>query len=450
MNGLKQIDKNNFPKCDDTLNLINLEKYFIEKSENLNYIEKSFFIYNWITMNISLDLSLKNNKEDKNLENIIKIGKSSNYDFAKLYKYLGEKLNLKIKYIEGYSKNLDEIENIPKDFIINHLYNLIEIEGNNYIIDTCFGSGEIIDSKYVKEDNNFYYCIEPSKMILFNYPKDKNDQLLEKPIDYETFYNTAKLYINYFNLKIEKDNIKSNYDCEGKKVFSLKKSEDIEIKLDLYKLNEKTKKFENYDFEYSITAFYTTKKFSFSELEFGKNKLKINAIKSKDKTRTKIPLMEEIFNYREESELNFSIVETKFENEIRPNERLFTEEEKIKYKIKDCFKLQGYEFEPNDNIVTLNDRIEYKLTIDESKIFNNIKFLVNIYYIKNGQEIDKRGVGFFEKINKNKFTITGKFFKKGLYYIAISQNKINEIESFNEFKRFKILCKHIILILKNL
>ena len=40
MNGLKQIDKNDFPKCDDTLNLINLEKYFIEKSENLNYIEK--------------------------------------------------------------------------------------------------------------------------------------------------------------------------------------------------------------------------------------------------------------------------------------------------------------------------------------------------------------------------------------------------------------------------
>ena len=177
-------------------------------------------------------------------------------------------------------------------------------------------------------------------------------------------------------------------------------------------------------------------------MEFGKNKLKINAIKSKDKARTKIPLLEEIFNYREESELNFSLVETKFENEIRPNERLFTKEEKTKYKIKDCFKSQGYEFEPNDNIVTLNDRIEYKLTIDESKIFNNIKFLVNIYYIKNGQEIDKRGVGFFEKINKNKFTITGKFFKKGLYYIAISQNKINEIESFNEFKRFKILCKH--------
>ena len=154
----------------------------------------------------------------------------------------------------------------------------------------------------------------------------------------------------------------------------MKKSEDIEIKFNLYKLNEKTKNFEDYGFEYSITTIYAIKKYSFSELEFGKNKLKINAIKSKDKARTKIPLLEEIFNYREESELNFSLVETKFENEIRPNEKLFTKEEKTKYKIKDCFKSQGYEFEPNDNIVTLNDRIEYKLTIDESKIYNNIKF----------------------------------------------------------------------------
>ena len=442
MNGLKQIDKNDFPKCDDTLNLINLENYFIEKSENLNYIEKSFFIYNWITMNISLDLSLKNNKEDKNLENIIKIGKSSNYDFAKLYKYLGEKLNLKIKCIEGYSKNLDEIENIPIDFITNHLYNIIEIESNNYIIDSCFGSGEIRECKYIKEENNFYYCIEPSKMILFNYPKDKNNQLLVKPIDYETFYNTSKLYINYFNLKIEKDNIKSNYNCEGNIEFSLKKSEDIEIVIDLYKLNEKTNKFEEYGFEYTISNAFTTQKYSFSELEYGKNKLKINAIKSKDKTRTKIPLIDELFNYKEESELNFSLVETKFENEIRPNERLFTEEEKKKYRIIDVNKLPGYEFEPYDNIVTLNDRIEYILTIDENKIFKDIKFLVQVYYLKNGQEIDKRGVGFFEKVNKNEFIITGKFFKKGLYELVINKNEINKIESFYVFKRFLILCKH--------
>ena len=29
-----------------------------------------------------------------------------------------------------------------------------------------------------------------------------------------------------------------------------------------------------------------------------------------------------------------------------------------------------------------------------------------------------------------------------MYRLAISQNKINEIESYYEFKNFKILCKH--------
>ena len=57
---------------------------------------------------------------------------------------------MKIQCIEGYSKLLDEIENIPNNFIINHLYNMITIEEKNYLIDSCFGSGYIINSKYIK------------------------------------------------------------------------------------------------------------------------------------------------------------------------------------------------------------------------------------------------------------------------------------------------------------
>ena len=114
-NGLNKINKDDFPKCNESLNIKDLEKFFIEKSTNLNEIEKSFFVYNWIAQNISLDLTIKGqNKGEKNIENVIKSGKSSNFNFAKLYKHLGEKLNLKINFIEGYSKILDEIENIPK------------------------------------------------------------------------------------------------------------------------------------------------------------------------------------------------------------------------------------------------------------------------------------------------------------------------------------------------
>ena len=144
-NGLNKINNDEYPKCSESLSISHLEKFFIEQSEKLNEIEKSFLIYNWIALNISLDLI--ENKNEEKLEDIIKKGRCSNVNFAKLYKYLGEKLNLKIQCIEGYSKLLDEIENIPNTFNINHLYNIINIDGKNYLIDSCFGSGHIIDSK---------------------------------------------------------------------------------------------------------------------------------------------------------------------------------------------------------------------------------------------------------------------------------------------------------------
>ena len=284
-NGLNKINNDEYPKCIESLNLADLEKFFIEQSEKLNEIEKSFLIYNWLALNISLDLI--ENKNEENLEDIIKKGNCSNVNFAKLYKYLGEKLNLKIQCIEGYSKLLDEIENIPNNFIINHLYNMITIEEKNYLIDSCFGSGYIINSKYIKEYNNFYFCIEPSKMILFNYPKDDNYQLLENKIDYETFYNTSKFYTNYFNFHIKNNFKQSNYICKGIKNFQIKypNNNSIKFKFNLLKEDEKTNKFEEYGFKYKYRTSYSNrdpligKIYSFSQIEYGKNKFQVFAKK---------------------------------------------------------------------------------------------------------------------------------------------------------------------------
>ena len=95
--GLNKINNDEYPKCSESLSISHLEKFFIEQSEELNEIEKSFLIYNWIALNISLDLI--ENKNEEKLEDIIKKGRCSNVNFAKLYKYLGEKLNLKIQCI---------------------------------------------------------------------------------------------------------------------------------------------------------------------------------------------------------------------------------------------------------------------------------------------------------------------------------------------------------------
>ena len=72
-------------------------------------------------------------------------------------------------------------------------------------------------------------------------------------------------------------------------------------------------------------------------IETLKESLCVNQIigKAKDNQKDYKPVMEELFIFEEEIEYEFSILETKFENEFRPNERLFTSKEIIKYGIKD-------------------------------------------------------------------------------------------------------------------
>ena len=76
--------------------------------------------------------------------------------------------------------------------------------------------------------------------------------------------------------------------------------------------------------------------------------------------------------------------------------------------------------------------------MDEKLIKPNTSLIVDVEYIKNGQSIEKRGIGFFEKIDNNKFLIIGKFMKKGLYDIKIfiGEHKCTQI------KIFRVLCKH--------
>ena len=84
-------------------------------------------------------------------------------------------------------------------------------------------------------------------------------------------------------------------------------------------------------------------------------------------------------------------------NEIRPNERIFKEEEKKKYKLKFFRKLPEYEFEPNENIVTLNDKIDYILNIDGNKIKKNSNFKLIFIILKTDKRLIKEEYHFVKK-----------------------------------------------------
>ena len=113
---------------------------------------------------------------------------------------------------------------------------------------------------------------------------------------------------------------------------------------------------------------------------------------------------------------------------------MFTEDEIKKYGVKNNYHDNIYLFEPNNNIVTLNDKIEYILTVDEKFVTKNTELIVDVLYIKDGQTFKERGIGYYEKIEKNKFNIIAKFMKKGIYEIKINFD-------YYEIK-IQVLCKH--------
>ena len=64
--------------------------------------------------------------------------------------------------------------------------------------------------------------------------------------------------------------------------------------------------------------------------------------------------------------------------------------------------------------------------------------MVDVFCIKNGEYINNRGKGLYEKIENNKFKITAEFHKKGIYEIKIFMGE----SSCKQIKFFHVLCKH--------
>ena len=67
-------------------------------------------------------------------------------------------------------------------------------------------------------------------------------------------------------------------------------------------------------------------------------------------------------------------------------------------------------------MITLYDRIEYKLTMDENQMFNGIRFLVKVLYLKNGQNFEKKALDIMKTSIKIHFLLLENFSKKDCIY----------------------------------
>jgi hypothetical protein len=163
--------------------------------------EKVRAMYSWIIQNIKYDPNEykqfnfnfknyreRNEKEEKTREKIIKHTLQKGVAVCEGYAMLLEKL-CELQGIPNYLVRGDiksNFDDIGRPFKKSHMWNVISIEGKNYLYDATWGAGKY-NRKFIKEPSYFYYKTPPQSLIKTHYPDMFEDAFISENITRQQF-----------------------------------------------------------------------------------------------------------------------------------------------------------------------------------------------------------------------------------------------------------------------
>ena len=175
-------------------------------SRNKSLIDYHWIIFYWITHNIEYDTVsyFSKNYANQCAEDVFRTKKGVCAGFANLYKYLCDQLNISCEIVNGYSKDygFDDCKNAPTE--IDHAWNVLEIDGHYYLIESTWGAGHLTDQKLFKRElQSYYFLVRPNEMIYHHLPENEKWQLLRKPIKMKQYLQKPKIHPIYFQLNLD-------------------------------------------------------------------------------------------------------------------------------------------------------------------------------------------------------------------------------------------------------
>lgn len=175
-----------------------------------NYIKANFktdsdkirAAFYWTATNISYDVAnmLAVNFNETSQEKIAKTLQSRKgvcVHYAEVFNDIVNKTGVKSRIIEGYTKQYGKVTNLP------HVWCAAKIDNKWYLFDPTWGSGYVNNGRFSKKLNDYYFKVEPSKMITSHIPFDYLWQFLNYPITNQEFYegktqiNKSKKYFDF-------------------------------------------------------------------------------------------------------------------------------------------------------------------------------------------------------------------------------------------------------------
>lgn len=168
-----------------------LAEYINEKSSNdYERIKKA---HDWVAINIKYDIEsyFSGRYSSQDFNAVIKRGYAVCAGYADVFKYLCDALEIECRIVSGYARwNIgSEIFKNHNVFNTNHAWNIVTIEGENYLIDSTWNAGYLNGRKYVIMYKTNYFLTDPSIFIYDHFSERASDQLLDPPVSAEEFNN---------------------------------------------------------------------------------------------------------------------------------------------------------------------------------------------------------------------------------------------------------------------
>lgn len=154
--------------------------------------------YLWVVENISYDCEgLKNKNSRWALDSVLKSRKAVCAGYVNVFRNLCEAAGVECIDVPGFGRSgLEDLLVKVDSFASNHTWNAVRIDGKWCLIDVTWASGFTSEDckSFTRLRNDWYFFTDPRKFIWDHYPKDKEWQLLEAPVEWTVFRSYPILF----------------------------------------------------------------------------------------------------------------------------------------------------------------------------------------------------------------------------------------------------------------
>ena len=173
-------------------------------------------VFYWTSSNISYDVknmfvvNFGETPQDR-IAKTLKTKKGICGDYAAIFNEIATLVGVESVVVSGYTKQNGKIDTLA------HAWCAAKIDNNWSVFDPTWGSGSLTNGKFVKKTNEYYFKVEPTKIISSHIPFDYLWQFLNYPITNAEFYegktqiNKSKKYFD-FEKEIAKQSSLSEMD----------------------------------------------------------------------------------------------------------------------------------------------------------------------------------------------------------------------------------------------